>query len=141
MKCSWCDVDLNEEEEKSPYLDGDDPMCDECYHNNFEFTCCKCENYDHEDYQGGIGCLFVIIDDSVSDENGPLTPGIYEVTEHPYYITGMIGGGWLWSYAIKKVSDSTHGINSNHAYSMDHLCRECSEQIRKEITSKGEVRG
>ncbi len=42
--CEWCGERLDDEEIE-------EKICDLCYHEHYEFTCCWCEEYEHEDYQ------------------------------------------------------------------------------------------
>ncbi len=128
MKCINCDEKLGDEEAKSPRRDEDsDIMCDDCYHDIYEFTCIKCENYEHINHNGGIGSVFVAFEDDILG----IPTGVYEVVSHPFYADGMVEG-YLYTDAIKQISNYTFEIKQGW-YPMAFLCEECTVKIRKRI--------
>lgn len=63
IECSFCGGPLEDEEAENPRLDPDDgePMCDDCYHDHCEFTCCCCAEYGETKDQHNmlvVGVLF-----------------------------------------------------------------------------------
>lgn len=126
-ECPWCGKEMNDEERESPRFDSDGkPMCDDCYHQEYEWTCAKCEEYEHEDYRGGINCLFVVID----DEEAGVPVGTYRVKEHPYYDSDLFSSSFL-QWAIEQVDGNTHGLTEEKTdyYPVGHLCRECARKL------------
>jgi hypothetical protein len=129
IECRWCGNALSEEEADSPRRDDDnDPICDECWHNEYEFTCCWCQNYEnvaHQDY-------LVISEPTpamgLGPGYGPLNMGVYKIVDSPYFGGPLIGLGYLFANALEFVADLPDGIDTN-GYPCGHLCRECYAKL------------
>jgi hypothetical protein len=129
-ECTWCGNDLEPDEIESPRRDDDgDPMCDACYHDEYMFSCCKCENYAPLSERDNVGDIFVIVD----EDEAELPIGIYEILSLPYWSSDMLSSDFI-KYAIKKVSDYTFGMSiENINYAAGHFCQDCQNKIRETI--------
>ncbi len=59
----------------------------------------------------------------LTEEFDDLQPGIYKITDRPYYVDGMITG-WFIESALERVCDVPDGVYTNR-YPAGHLCQEC----------------
>lgn len=120
--CTCCGSDLDRDELESPNLDGDgDPICDQCYHDKYEFTCCCCEEYGDVKDQHKMLVVF--------EKIGGVQPGIYGIVEFPYYTQGLIGSGWLHLSSLKRIGDVNPDMDGN-GYPCGHLCAECQAKVK-----------
>lgn len=99
-ECGWCGNELTAEESKHPEDRVSEPICCECFHEHYEFTCDKCENYEHIDHQHQF--LVVYEKEHGLGLYGDVEPGIYEIVNFPHYGGPMIGGGWLYNDSLRK---------------------------------------
>lgn len=127
-KCSSCGEDLGQEEAESPRLDDDDgePICDDCYHEHYEFTCCCCEEYGHVDDQHKLLVVF--------EETSDVKPGVYKVIRTPYVTHAMIGEGWLHPGALERIADVNPDMSSD--YPCGHLCAGCQAKVLAQFAGK-----
>lgn len=126
--CGWCGEELSEEERENPFHDdAGEPICDECYSDHFEFRCCRCENYEHVDYQDEIGNLLVIQDDEGPEEVRVGT-GIYRILKHPYYQVELLGPDWAYRESLELVTPHLNGADPS-PYPAGHLCRDCTVRL------------
>jgi len=117
--CSWCEEDF-ETEELSKDADGD-PICSECYCDNFHFTCCRCRSCGAVEDQHN----YVVVFDPTEHE---VPRGVYRVIAAPYYCQPITGGGWLFSHALERVADVSVDM-SGEDYPVGHLCIECQRVV------------
>lgn len=129
IKCWYCDEPLDEEKAESPHTTPDgEPVCDECYHDHFEFTCCWCQEYgDAEDQHK----LLVVFDaeeafDADARERG-LTAGLYRIAELPYYTSDYLSV-WLNDHNLERIGPVPRGA-SGDGYTCGHLCGPCQGKI------------
>jgi hypothetical protein len=133
--CTDCE-DVLDAEDPYQYVDVDgQPVCEEC-HDDREFECCRCLNYDYDEYQHDIGCLLILAND---DENllrfqcgDPVQSGVYRIIKHPYYGGPLIGKGYLFGRSIERLGDSPADCDPD-PYPCGHLCRECKSKTLAEL--------
>lgn len=130
--CSYCDNDLQGEEVSNPRIDELDntPICDECWHDHFEFTCSLCQNYEDKEYEGVIGSIFVVKDDDLTVDypRKPLKPGYYKIKSHPLYGGPLIGVQEIYENAIELIMAGGESCET-FGCSCGFLCRDCTEKI------------
>jgi hypothetical protein len=121
MDCSWCGAQLGGDEIESPYRDTDgDLLCDECYHDNFEFTCCLCENYEHTDHQHDYLVIF--------EKCGGLARGVYRIKSFPYYTSNYFSMWWNRE-SLAKVHGLPWKFSSDDGYPSGHICWGCRNEL------------
>jgi hypothetical protein len=91
QECEWCGEELTQEEINEPVAG--QAICEDCYHEHYEFTCSRCCNYEHIDCQHCWLVVFEPIDD-FDKRDSEIQPGIYEIVDYPYYGGMMLGGAW-----------------------------------------------
>ena len=135
MACSCCGNALDGEELENPQIDrrDDQPICDECFHEHFEFTCCDCCNYGDVDDQHNMLVVF----NSVSSMGGPtreVAPGIYKIAEDGSYFGGpIIGSGYLYGDHLERIADVNPDMDGN-GYPCGHLCLNCQQSVLAQFT-------
>jgi hypothetical protein len=132
VECSYCGDPLDLEESQSPRIDPDDdtPVCDECWHDKFEFTCCRCCEYGDVADQHNLLIVF--------EDIGKVIPGVYKVIDRPYYTHAMIGSGWLHEWALERIADLNPDMDGN-GYPCGHLCLNCQSGLLAQFTGKCSV--
>ncbi len=120
--CEWCEERLTDEEIEYP-RDSIQTICDECYHEHYEFTCCWCQEYDHVDHQH----VYLILTEEFDD----LQSGIYKIVDFPYFVDGMITG-WFIRSSLERICDLPDGIDTE-PHPAGHLCRECQTKVTELI--------
>lgn len=122
-ECFYCGRPLDDEERENPETDtSGNTLCDDCHHDHFEFTCCRCENYEHVDHQHEV---LVVFDDDLE-----VPPGVYRIIDMPYYTQGMIGDSWLHPRCLERLCDLPPELGGKDwDYPCGHLCRKCREEI------------
>jgi len=123
--CEWCGSSFGDFATESE-VDG---MCYDCYRDKFEFDCCRCQESEHVDHQH----IFVVVFDE--DEAG-VPGGIYEVVRHPYFTQGLIGGGWLHEWAVRKIRGPVD-FQEPGGYPVGHLCRKCTKALKLRQSAQG----
>lgn len=136
--CGWCGSDLTPEELEYPASDFegnafDEPICDECFHDHFEFTCNRCGNYEYEEFQHYW--LVVFETDLGSPREAPITPGIYEIVSFPYYGGPIIGGCSLYGHSLRRTKATIDFRQGN--YPCGHLCRTCAKNLHLRQSKRG----
>ena len=131
--CLRCGNELDDEELDYPRKDEDgDAICDECFHEHYEFTCCWCCEYGDVKDQHNLLVVF----EEVSD----VKPGIYKITERPYYICAMIGSSWLIPGSLVRIAELNPDMDGNN-YPCGHLCLECQKKVLAQCIGKCSVCG
>lgn len=134
-ECSFCGDSLDIEESESPRTDPRDeqPICDECYHEHFEFTCCDCCNYGDVADQHNLLVVFEV----VSSMGGPreISPGIYRIKEGPYHGGPIIGSGYLYGDNLERIADVNPDMDGE-GYPCGHLCLECQKNVLAQLKAK-----
>lgn len=120
-RCPCCGNDLSGEEIEYPRTDEDgDNICEECYHEKYEFTCCRCQEYGDVADQHNLLVVF--------EETSNVAPGIYKIVRKPYYTHAMIGSGWLWPESLKRIADVNPDMDGD-GYPCGHLCIDCQAKV------------
>lgn len=132
-ECEYCGSDLTQEEIENPEPEG--ALCEDCYHEHFEFTCSRCCNFDHVDYQD----IWLVVFQTVSNfpERGEIQPGIYEIIAFPYHGGIMLGEAWLHGGSLRRTPAGIDFTSGN--YACGHLCRECAKVLRLKQSKKGKA--
>lgn len=136
VTCAFCGNDLSKEEIESPRLDDDgDSICDECYHEKYEFTCCDCQEYGHIDDQHEMLVVFEAVHAS---EGGDVEPGIYRIIGGPYHGGPLIGSGYLFRSSLERIGDVNPDMDGN-GYDCGHLCKDCQGHVNAQKTARCSV--
>ena len=124
IACELCGEALNEEEVASPRLDDDGkPICDECFHEEYEFVCCLCEEYGFVEDQHN----FVVVFDTEE-----VKPGIYRVLKAPYWCHSYFSA-WLYPDALEYVAPLPM---PEHDYPCGHLCKTCQDKLGLKLETR-----
>ena len=128
-ECARCRESLSVEELECPYEDdGWGTLCDDCYHECCEYTCCWCQNYEHVDHQHE---LLVVFEAGLAFRDA-VPPGVYRITKSPYYTSSLISSGWLHPECLERVCDLPADLATNDTgYPCGHLCRECQQKMEE----------
>jgi hypothetical protein len=132
IECSYCGEHLGDDESENPRIDPADdlPVCDECWHDKFEFTCCRCCEYGDVEDQHNLLVVF--------EKTGKVEPGVYKVTGRPYYTHALIGEGWLHDWALKRIADVNPDMDGE-GYPCGHLCLNCQSNLLAQFAGKCSV--
>lgn len=134
--CSRCGNKLDRDEAESPREDEDgDAICDDCYHDKYEFTCCDCCEYGHVDDQHKILVVFEAVR---AREGGDIEPGIYRIVGGPYHGGPMIGEGYLFRSSLNRIAAVNPGMDGQ-GYPCGHLCAECQGHVNAQRKAKCSV--
>lgn len=136
IACAWCGDALDEEERENPRRDcDDDRICDECYHDEYEFTCEWCENYGETKDQHNL--LLVLEADTVRIESQEdyLKPGVYQIVKKLYHGGPIVGDSYILWQAIVWLCDLPDNANRGY-YPCGHLCLECQNKIWTQIGAR-----
>jgi len=125
VECSICHEPFDIEYEG---VDIDDKYCCEDCRWEYTWPCQLCGNSELEDKKGDIGTMLI-----VNEAIEGASPGIYEITEHPYYCQGLCSGGWIFRSAIKWVGPVPTGENKieTYDYPCGHVCRWCDDKVKR----------
>jgi hypothetical protein len=120
--CNCCGCKLDSEEFEQPKLDEyGDPICDQCYEEEYEFKCCWCNQHEHNDQAD----KFLVV---ANAEEAGFPHGVYEIVIKPYYRDGMIEGSLIKS-SLKRIADVPEGLKIE-LYPCGHLCQSCQGKIK-----------
>lgn len=134
LECEWCGNDLTQEEIDDPEPEG--TICQECYHEHFEFTCCRCCKYDHIDYQDMWLVVFEAVED-FDERDREIQPAIYEIVGFPYYGGSLLGSSWLHGRKLRLMSAKIDF--DDDGYACGHLCRVCIKALKLRHSKKGKT--
>jgi len=146
IKCTHCGEPLNDEEAASPRRDEDGDvgiLCDECWHLQYEFTCCRCEEYDHVKVQH----RYLVVFEKTYGLYGDVAPGLYRITRFPYHGGPIIGTPWLENGSLERIGDIPkramwNPISGSYDrieqvpqgnYPCGHLCSHCQEALTRRV--------
>jgi hypothetical protein len=127
LKCIWCEEPLSAEELERPRRveEGDasagEPICDECYQDEYQFICDLCLNSGHVDDQHNFLLVFDV------EGTGLEQTGLYRITRCHYYLNAMIWG-YVFAHAVERIGDLPHGAERGF-YPCGHLCADCQKKI------------
>jgi hypothetical protein len=118
IMCTSCGEELDQAERDAP-LGGEHEaaLCDECYREFYEFTCCWCEDDDDDDYQHVLLVVFDAYEACIA------LPGVYRIDAMPYFSQPLIGHGRLWDNQLTWLG-YLPGCHSD-GLPCGHLCRRC----------------
>lgn len=127
-ECEWCGNNLTDEEIKYPCRDGrgkkiDGLICDECFHEHYEWTCDRCCEYELSEFQD----IWFVVFETTPGRDQPVQPGIYEITNFPYYGGPLIGEGYLYDSSLRLTKAKIDFEQGN--YPCGHLCRRCANKL------------
>lgn len=130
--CNWCGNAFNKEESANPRLDPHkDPICDECYSNEYEEDCSRCgERVEKAELDDSPGKIIVVFQEAPA-LGGIVTPGYYKVKEWPIYADGMIEG-YLFANALERVADLDYEVKRMaEGFICGTLCSACQSAAVK----------
>lgn len=135
-ECSCCGELLEGEELDSPYHDDDGPLCDDCYHEHYEFYCCLCQECGHVDDQHNmlVVCEPVHCDGTYGSRRPTLDAGLYRVKRWPYWATNYFSM-WFYSDCLDRVGEVPNDVDT-HGYECGHLCLNCQREVMAQIAAK-----
>jgi hypothetical protein len=141
-ECPCCDQPFEVDGDGDPYET--DGLCDDCYHEQCEFTCCACQEYGHVNDQHNFCVVF--------DKEAGVDPGIYRIIYTPYFWSDILSSGlflhsllliaslpFIWPTGRKGYSTGNPIFNelisgeSFDGYPMGHLCGDCQKAILEQI--------
>ena len=141
--CTWCGEELDDEEAESPRLDdADKVICDDCYRDEYEYTCHWCEESEDMEHHCEVGSLFVLYESVdaqpphsrkpwYSQKRYKMRPGIYRITRWPMYYDGIIEGGlYAWAFEWFGPLPEKWEDRSDGYYPCGPLCRSCQRKIK-----------
>lgn len=76
-------------DEESPYMEGEDPICDDCYRDNYQEYCPLCEEY-YDKPENPEDTYFVVTKTGAPVVN--VEHGVYQATDWPVSISDIFGG-------------------------------------------------
>lgn len=118
LECCHCGNEIDEDY----YREKDNEIyCDNCYHEQIEFTCPICEDY-HENPETPQE-HFVYLH---SEQDG-YKPGFYNVLRFPVYISDMFSAT-LCSDALKLASDTKVYKHDKEENLSGFICKECFDK-------------
>jgi hypothetical protein len=127
--CSYCGNNLSEDELENPLTDKDgDLMCDECYNDHYEFTCCLCQEHGDVAEQHKMVVVF-------DEEEAGVPTGVYRVIDPDYYLADLLGSGWLHDWALERIGDVSDKADGN-GYACGHLCQNCQDKLNTEAKNQ-----
>lgn len=137
-ECSACGDALDEEERENPRKDSaDDPICDDCYYKDHQFSCCWCEErVDKTEDQHNL--LIVLYAEAVRIESADdyLKQGIYQIVRNPYFAGDYFDMWILWE-AVAWLCDLPDDVDVvDNQYPCGHLCLECQDKVWERIGAR-----
>ncbi|KKN75780.1 hypothetical protein LCGC14_0376560 [marine sediment metagenome] len=133
--CSSCGDEFDEEERENPRRDSsDDPICDDCYREYYEFTCCKCEEYGDQKDQHNLLVVLEAEIVRIESEDDYLKPGIYQVVDTPYWATDYFES-WIRWKAVTWLCENPFDI-AYECYPCGHLCLTCQNELWERIGAR-----
>ncbi len=103
-------------------------LCEGCYQSKHGFACCACENHDCHTAPGRLAV--------VAQEVQGLLPGLYQITEWPFWADGMISG-YLYEDTFKHVGEVPEKADTGD-YAIGFLCVECETAINTPMEADGD---
>jgi hypothetical protein len=134
--CSRCGNKLEYPEDPDLDRDDNEPICSECYHDQYEFTCCCCCEYG--DVADQHNMLIVFEELYSHGATRTVGPGIYRILGGPYYGGPLIGSGWLYGDRLERVADVNPDMDGE-GYPCGHLCLGCQEKVLAQFAAKCSV--
>ena len=118
LECSHCSNQIEEDY----YRERDnDIYCDNCYHEQFEFTCPICEEYCEEGKKPEECFIYL------HKEQDGYQPGFYNVKEFPVTISDMFSG-WICDGALELASPTKVYKHDKDEEPCGYICKECFDK-------------
>lgn len=115
LECCHCGNQIEEDY----YREKDnDIYCDNCYHEQFEFTCPICEEYCEEGKKPEECFIYL------HKEQDGYQPGFYKVKEFPVTISDMFSG-WICEGALELASPTKVYKHDKDEEPSGYICKEC----------------
>jgi len=134
-QCWQCETPLAPEyngDDDAGYERDGDLWCYECYTEKYQFICAWCEDFGDVDDQH----QYLLVFDA--EEAGLDVPGVYRVTDLPYYTSALIGGGWMWQQSLQYLGPLPRTVQPEYQeYPCGHLCLECQREMLAELVRRG----
>lgn len=132
--CTWCGHKFNKEERANPRQDLDkDPICDECYGQEFEDDCSRCGEYFEKSQLDNSPGKIIVIFQEARALAGSVSPGYYRVKSWPIYADGMIEG-YVYADALERVAEldtKAKEIAADSEFIAGVLCEDCQIEALK----------
>lgn len=126
MTCAYCCNNLSPDDTHTD--NAGDPVCDQCWHEMFCFTCVKCHDDELVEYQGAVDSSIVVFD----TEQARVPVGVYRVL-HSGYWTAHNFDAWIEPSAVELVTSNIGDMRDTICgHAVGHLCRACGEKILQE---------
>lgn len=123
--CALCGVELKTDPGEEPYRDeDDDAICCDCYGEHYLFACCGCRELGHIEDQHN---MVVVFDADGAGLPDGWTPGLYLVTDRPYYTSAWVGAGWLHANRLERIAEVPSKAKGD-GHPCGHLCLECQHK-------------
>lgn len=124
-ECSYCGDDISHVWEETNFGPATDPndgqaVCDDCFHEHFEFNCIRCGNSESDEDQHRY--LLIL------EECGGLQPGIYAVTRRPYFTSNYFDMWWNKG-ALTYLRAADGNYYNEGDYPSGHLCSGCRSEM------------
>ena len=118
LECSHCGNQIEEDY----YREKDNEIyCDNCYHEQFEFTCSICENYHDEPETPQENFIYL------HKEQDGYQAGFYNVKRFPVTISDMFSG-WICSDALELASATKVYKHDKDEELSGYICKECFDK-------------
>jgi len=121
LKCYSCGAMFNDpDEEADPYRDDlDNPLCYDCFCDEYQFRCCSCGEWGYNEDQHKMLV--------VTKKTQGIKRGVYRVVRLPYYADGMIEG-IIFEDCLEWIADLPEKLHMNDC-PCGHLCVECQAKV------------
>ena len=117
--CDWCGDDLDKKGSYPPTLCEGQPICDDCFHEHYEFDCIRCGSSDLIENRHHLVIL---------EKCGGLTPGIYFIKDRPYFTSNYFDMWWN-PWALSRIKDADGRYLNEFDYPSGHLCYGCLNEL------------
>jgi hypothetical protein len=126
--CNECGTRIHDDEveaarDAAEYCD--ELLCESCLCERDHFTCSACRECGEKSDQHA----YVVVRDA--EAAGVRLPGLYRVTQLPYYTQGLIGGGWLLPRAVTWLG-FLETVDTDD-FPCGHLCAICQQRILADL--------
>lgn len=124
--CCNCGEPLTDEEMDPLREVEGQPICDQCWKDEYQETCCFCGEY--EDVSE-LGDVFVVSESVDASFGGSVQPGIYRVTVYPFWVSNYFSSR-MYSENIERITDVPQKFIAawNEGAPCGYLCRRCQKK-------------
>jgi hypothetical protein len=127
-ECTSCgdDLSLSGIDVNDPFRDSEgEPICFNCYRDEYMFECGKCQEDQAGDEAGAVGNVILVFE----DDCGVDQIGVYEVLRKPLYMQATVGAGSLYPDCLTYLGPIPEGLESDGC-PCSFVCTECSVKIK-----------